>query len=161
MEPTLYTNNVLIVERITQVHGKLARGDIVVAKNPTDPKTKICKRVVGMPGDQIILKPRINWNPFKESIKDSRSTVVENGVFKHYRDVDDFNDDGRTVSNRDLAQRTFNSANITVPRGHVWLEGDNYQASADSRIYGPVPLGLVSSRVVCRLWPLHEAKCFI
>lgn len=32
-----------------------------------------------------------------------------------------------------------------VPRGHVWLEGDNKMCSLDSRNYGPVPAGLITS----------------
>uniref|UniRef100_A0A182NRX7 Mitochondrial inner membrane protease subunit n=1 Tax=Anopheles dirus TaxID=7168 RepID=A0A182NRX7_9DIPT len=50
---------------------------------------------------------------------------------------------------------------VTVPRGHLWIEGDNVQNSSDSRNYGPVPIGLVKSRAVCRLWPLSEFKLFI
>jgi hypothetical protein len=29
---------------------------------------------------------------------------------------------------------------VLIPRGHVWLEGDNKAASHDSRHYGPVPV---------------------
>ena len=36
---------------------------------------------------------------------------------------------------------------LQVPRGHVWLEGDNLDNSSDSRTYGPVPYGLIRSRV--------------
>ncbi|XP_049277706.1 mitochondrial inner membrane protease subunit 1 [Anopheles funestus] len=50
---------------------------------------------------------------------------------------------------------------VTVPRGHLWIEGDNVQNSSDSRNYGPVPIGLVKSRAVCRLWPLSEFKLFV
>ncbi|XP_049532353.1 mitochondrial inner membrane protease subunit 1 [Anopheles darlingi] len=50
---------------------------------------------------------------------------------------------------------------VTVPRGHLWIEGDNVQNSSDSRNYGPVPIGLVKSRAICRLWPLSEFKFFI
>mmetsp|Transcript_16577 Transcript_16577/g.40753 ORF Transcript_16577/g.40753 Transcript_16577/m.40753 type:complete len:239 (-) Transcript_16577:166-882(-) len=44
-----------------------------------------------------------------------------------------------------------------VPAGHLWLEGDNRRNSMDSRNYGPVPFALVQSRVLCKLWPLHQA----
>jgi mitochondrial inner membrane protease subunit 1 len=47
---------------------------------------------------------------------------------------------------------------ITVPRGHAWLEGDNPEHSTDSREYGPVPLALVRGRIVCRFWPLTQAS---
>lgn len=40
-----------------------------------------------------------------------------------------------------------------IPRGHVWLEGDNPENSMDSRNYGPVPAALVQGRVVGRVWP--------
>lgn len=40
---------------------------------------------------------------------------------------------------------------ITVPRGYVWLAGDNASNSTDSRDYGPVPLGLVKGKIVARV----------
>jgi len=43
---------------------------------------------------------------------------------------------------------------ITVPKGHVWIQGDNLLHSFDSRTYGPVPLALVRGRVICQVWPL-------
>ncbi|KIW03510.1 uncharacterized protein PV09_05276 [Verruconis gallopava] len=42
---------------------------------------------------------------------------------------------------------------IKVPRGHCWLAGDNAGFSRDSRIFGAVPLGLVTGKVVWRLFP--------
>uniref|UniRef100_A0A8C7R6E7 Mitochondrial inner membrane protease subunit n=2 Tax=Oncorhynchus mykiss TaxID=8022 RepID=A0A8C7R6E7_ONCMY len=43
-----------------------------------------------------------------------------------------------------------------VPKGHVWLEGDNLRNSTDSRSYGPVPYALIRGRVCLKLWPLHH-----
>ncbi|KAJ0396785.1 hypothetical protein P43SY_007681 [Pythium insidiosum] len=43
-----------------------------------------------------------------------------------------------------------------IPRGHVWLEGDNKHDSHDSRYYGPVPYALLQGRVVMRIWPLNK-----
>ncbi|XP_033105820.1 mitochondrial inner membrane protease subunit 1-like [Anneissia japonica] len=40
-----------------------------------------------------------------------------------------------------------------VPKGHVWVEGDNQTNSKDSKDLGPIPVGLLRSRVVCRIWP--------
>ncbi|CAI5744731.1 unnamed protein product [Peronospora destructor] len=45
-----------------------------------------------------------------------------------------------------------------VPKGHVWLEGDNKHDSHDSRYYGPVPCALVQGRVVMRIWPINQLK---
>ncbi|XP_031557185.1 mitochondrial inner membrane protease subunit 1-like [Actinia tenebrosa] len=45
---------------------------------------------------------------------------------------------------------------IKVPKGHLWLLGDNAEDSTDSRDYGSVPYGLVKGRVCFKLWPLSE-----
>lgn len=100
------SNNILFTEHITPRFQRLRRGDIIIAKNPSNPKQNICKRIKALPGDHVKF-------PFPK-----RSQIV--------------------------------------PRGHVWLEGDNSSNSADSRLYGPVPEGLIKSRVVCRVWPLDK-----
>uniref|UniRef100_A0A3Q4BLC7 Mitochondrial inner membrane protease subunit n=1 Tax=Mola mola TaxID=94237 RepID=A0A3Q4BLC7_MOLML len=38
-----------------------------------------------------------------------------------------------------------------VPKGHVWLEGDNLRNSSDSRSYGPVPYALIRGRVCLKV----------
>ena len=80
--------------------------------------------------------------------------------------------EGDTVTSSPVAARinsTFYSgagagaasgAGVTIPPGHVWLEGDNAQDSTDSRMYGPVPTALVRGRVVARVWPLSTFKLF-
>ncbi|KAI9204019.1 peptidase S24/S26A/S26B/S26C [Polychytrium aggregatum] len=45
---------------------------------------------------------------------------------------------------------------IQVPQGHVWLQGDNFTNSTDSRCYGPVPMGLLTGKVLCKVWPNFE-----
>ncbi|GAA5922487.1 endopeptidase catalytic subunit [Sporobolomyces koalae] len=42
---------------------------------------------------------------------------------------------------------------LRVPAGHCWIEGDEPYHSRDSNSFGPVPLGLVTSRVDWILWP--------
>lgn len=43
-----------------------------------------------------------------------------------------------------------------IPKGHVWLLGDNPNYSKDSRDYGPVPYGLIRGRA-CFKVRLHVA----
>ncbi|XP_024542968.1 mitochondrial inner membrane protease subunit 1 isoform X1 [Selaginella moellendorffii] len=45
------------------------------------------------------------------------------------------------------------SAKVKIPKGHVWLQGDNFHKSRDSREYGPVPSALLQGRVFYRIWP--------
>ncbi|KAJ1276434.1 hypothetical protein BS78_05G214000 [Paspalum vaginatum] len=45
------------------------------------------------------------------------------------------------------------SKTVTVPQGHVWVQGDNIYASRDSRLFGAVPYGLITGKVCCRVWP--------
>ncbi|KAL0129799.1 hypothetical protein PUN28_001804 [Cardiocondyla obscurior] len=108
MEPTLYTNDVLLLERISIRLQRFEKGDIVVSKCPNNPKENICKRIVGLPGDKI----------------------------------------------------TDNFTVTTVPYGHVWLEGDNRNNSTDSRVFGPIPQGLLQGRALCKILPLRDITMF-
>ena len=66
---------------------------------------------------------------------------------------------------------------VVIPRGHVWMSGDNAEISRDSRDYGPVSLALVKGKLVARvccywvlrlsymlkglqIWPLKDAGWF-
>lgn len=55
MLPTLEPENILLTDRISPRLKKLERGDIIIAKSMTNPKQYVCKRIVGIPGDTIIL----------------------------------------------------------------------------------------------------------
>jgi inner membrane protease subunit 1 len=40
---------------------------------------------------------------------------------------------------------------VIVPKGHVWLMGDNAAMSRDSRLYGPVSTALIQGKLVARV----------
>ncbi|KAG0295412.1 hypothetical protein BGZ96_011785 [Linnemannia gamsii] len=50
----------------------------------------------------------------------------------------------------------YPETHVRVPRGHCWVEGDELFHSKDSNHYGPVPLGLVRSKVEYVLYPLNR-----
>jgi inner membrane protease subunit 1 len=45
---------------------------------------------------------------------------------------------------------------LKIPRGHVWLQGDNLASSNDSRNYGAVPEATLNGRVIARVCCLVE-----
>ncbi|KAK1648215.1 hypothetical protein QYE76_066020 [Lolium multiflorum] len=46
------------------------------------------------------------------------------------------------------------SKTVVVPKGHIWVQGDNIHNSTDSRQFGPLPYGLVNGKICCRILPL-------
>ncbi|KAH7883768.1 LexA/Signal peptidase [Phlebopus sp. FC_14] len=49
---------------------------------------------------------------------------------------------------------------VVVPKGHVWIAGDNLALSTDSRDYGPVAMALIRGRIVARIFPFSRFKLF-
>jgi len=43
-----------------------------------------------------------------------------------------------------------------IPKGHCWVEGDNWDNSVDSNKYGPLPTGLVFGVATHVIWPPYK-----
>lgn len=155
MEPTLYSDNILVTERISSRLNSISRGDIIIAKNPSNPQQFVCKRVIGLPGDKIITQSAAAAliNPFASSSPAFDTTVAELKDVENMAAPAPADDEPASMT-----QKMFRSRTVVVPRGHVWLEGDNAANSSDSRHYGPVPQGLIKSRAFCRLWPPSQIR---
>ncbi|XP_028917392.1 mitochondrial inner membrane protease subunit 1 isoform X2 [Ornithorhynchus anatinus] len=54
MEPTIQSSDIVFTECLSRHFYGIQRGDIIIAKSPSDPKSNICKRVVGLEGDKIL-----------------------------------------------------------------------------------------------------------
>ncbi|KAL1407122.1 hypothetical protein Q8F55_006536 [Vanrija albida] len=97
-------------------------GELVVATNPNDFRGTVCKRVIGLPGDIVEYDPRrgdVTWS---------------NGSLVPQLEADKRKEKGLTF--------------VKVPKGHVWLSGDNLSNSTDSRDYGPMPIAMVRGKVL-------------
>jgi len=57
-----------------------------------------------------------------------------------------------------LEREYIHSHHCRVPAGHAWLLSDDSALGTDSRDYGPVPLGLVHSRVVSAPLDIQKLK---
>lgn len=127
MEPTLRDTDRILRNKHA---GTARRGDIVVIDVGTSAKTDdVVKRVVAVGGDYIEVRDDIPW---------------VNGVPEERTDV--IVDPSQGV---DIAQRI-------VPKGTVFVMGDNRPVSLDSRFVGFVPVSDIRGKVVFILLPLSD-----
>ncbi|KAJ1559000.1 hypothetical protein HK096_001970 [Nowakowskiella sp. JEL0078] len=62
------------------------------------------------------------------------------------------------VNPEKLSKSNDNEAEyLVIPEGHMWALGDNLENSTDSRMYGPVPMGLIRGRVRFKVFPFFKA----
>uniref|UniRef100_A0A2I3T836 Mitochondrial inner membrane protease subunit n=1 Tax=Pan troglodytes TaxID=9598 RepID=A0A2I3T836_PANTR len=54
MEPTIQNSDTVFAENLSRHFYSIQRGDIVIAKSPSDPTSNLCKRVTGLEGDKIL-----------------------------------------------------------------------------------------------------------
>ena len=48
-------------------------------------------------------------------------------------------------------ERAPSDEHVVVPKGHVWVMGDNASWSFDSRDYGPLSVSLIQGRIIARV----------
>jgi len=120
------------------------RGDLVIARNPRDPLVIVCKRVIGLEGDVVEVEVRRGGGRKWKEDDNREEEVLEEGQDDIVRSMD-------TMIQKRKGEGRF----IKVPKGHVWLTGDNMSNSTDSRTYGPVPYALIKGKVFMRV-----SQCF-
>lgn len=116
-------------EALSDIRGGLQRGDVVTFWKPHNPEQIGIKRIVALEGDTVYPK---------------RGYALEEQGKRLQGGLDGLPDeDGDSV-----AWGREDKGKVVVPFGHVWVEGDNWRRSFDSRDFGPVSKGLVEGRAV-------------
>ncbi|HEX2739555.1 MAG TPA: signal peptidase I [Rubrobacter sp.] len=126
MIPTLEIGDRVLVNKFIYRFTEPTRGDIVVFESVDNPEEDLIKRVVGLPGDRIAVRNGrlfVNGEPQKEP-----------------------------YTNKRLPDRSF-FAQVTVPKDHIFVMGDNRANSADSRVFGPLPEENIEGEAFVRFWP--------
>ncbi len=170
MENTLLVGDRVLVSKLSPGVLDLSRGDIVVFKDPggwlsaeqiepdrgqgvgatvrrtlsfvgllpQDSGEHLIKRVVGVGGDRVVCC-------------DKNQRVTVNGT-----PIDE------TPYLAPGARPSAKPFDVTVPRGYLWVMGDNRPVSADSRAHGDlnkgmVPVGDVVGKAFVVVWPFDRA----
>ncbi|MDO4794062.1 MAG: signal peptidase I, partial [Filifactor alocis] len=136
MYPTLQPNDYLIMNRVAYKNKPIEYLDVIVFEsdillNESDPESKkdLVKRVIGLPGDHILIK--------------------DGDVYRNDEKLEEpYIKDG--VTDRDIE--------ADVPEGHVFVMGDNRLNSSDSRDedVGMVDEKVIIGKVIIRLFPFNK-----
>ena len=173
MIPTLQIGDYVIVEKwaygarlpFTQSAQALwsspKRGDIVVLLAPPgNPRSDdLIKRVVGIAGDTVEIRDGalvVNGQPVPRERVAGRCTYWDRAEGGPWRQEDclDFVETLDTHVFHNYCKVTGPCDDVSaqkVPPGHVWLAGDHRDRSADSRVFGPVPVGRIKGRAFVAL----------
>ncbi len=138
MEPNFYDHEYLIIDEISYRFAQPERGDIVVFRYPNDPRQFFIKRVIGLPGERV---------------------VITGGQVRIYGPGQT---EGKLLDETSYlgSTRTSGDKDVQLANDEYFLMGDNRTASLDSRIFGPVPRSFIVGRVWLRGWPPEKLKVF-
>jgi signal peptidase I len=151
LEPTILPGDMLVVSqfsyglRLPVIHKKIInigepkRGDIVVFRNPENPKMDLVKRVIGVPGDHIQYRDKVLYINGQQAEQQFIASTVDHEIeqpviekqenllgIKHNIFIWPIGGDNR-------------SYDVTVPDGNYFMMGDNRDDSGDSRYWGFAP----------------------
>ena len=150
MVPTLHDTDYLIISKLGYTEKLIertfgqdqkyipSRGQIIVFRFPKDTTRVFVKRVVGLPGDRIVVK--------------NGSVTIYNAAHPN-----GFNPDAN-YEPKDAS--TLIDTDEVVQTGNVFVMGDNRtpNGSYDSREWGELPSSYIIGNAVLRLLPLDQVK---
>ena len=128
MEPTLYTGEVVFVEKVSYKFHDPARFDVIICDYPGHDDSLV-KRVIGIAGDTVeVREGKLYLN----------GELIEEPYFQ------------------DIMYSDFGP--YTVEEGTVFVMGDNRNDSLDSRDarIGPIDIDTITGRGVAVIWPFNK-----
>lgn len=140
MEPNFHENEYILTDKFSYRLGEPQRGDVVVFKYPKDESIDYIKRIIGLPGEEVLIKNNTITifnaeHPEGFSLDESylpQSTSTSGGPI--------FPENQKTV----------------IPYDSYFVMGDNRSRSSDSRIWGTVPEKDLIGKVIFRYWPVTK-----
>ena len=143
METTMYSNDRVLVNKMSYRLHDVHRGDVVVFDRITTNGASVAhddliKRVIGLSGERIEVKNCVVY-------------INDKALAEPYLPEQD-------TSQTDPAQkcRVVNMRRITIPAHHVFVMGDNRPESFDSRSFGSISESLIVGRAFAIVWPLSR-----
>ncbi|MDD3726428.1 MAG: signal peptidase I [Candidatus Ratteibacteria bacterium] len=130
MVPTLKVGDRLLSNDVIYKIRPPKRGEVVIFKYPEDPKRDFVKRMIGLPGEKVMIKDGMIFINGK--------VVEEESISRRYYYSEGFYGNGEEVE---------------VPPDSYYVLGDNSINSRDSRYWGFVPKKNLVGKALFTYWP--------
>lgn len=136
MSPNFETGHYLIVDQLSYNFQNPQRGEVIVFRYPKNPKKFFIKRIIGLPGETVILN--------------EHEIIIKNKE----------NPDGFKMEEIYLGFHSNENLKITLAEEEYYVMGDNRPASSDSRAWGVLQKELIIGRAFIRLFPFNQIELF-
>jgi len=133
MEPTLKIGDHFIARLDCYTHDQPRQSDIVIFRYPGDSSKDFVKRIIALEGQELEIR---NRRVFIDGRKMEEPWVVYS----------------RTATLPASSSPRDNLGPIVVPKGHVFVMGDNRDFSHDSRFFGPVDIREITGKALYIYW---------
>ena len=142
MDPTFKTGDYLIVDKISGTAENPRRNSVVVfnATNAGQPHTNFIKRIIGLPGETVVMKDGVITIINSEN---PEGFVIDQSYVTH------------TCANTQ-APNCIDGFQKTLAGNEYFVMGDNRAESHDSRYWGPLKKQYIVGRPVVRLFGIHK-----
>ncbi|MCD9023335.1 signal peptidase I [Cohnella silvisoli] len=144
MQPNFWNRERIIVNKIIYDIRQPKRGEVIVFHVPEE-KRDFIKRVIGVPGDSVKVEGDtvyINGKPYAENyLKEAYETAHAQGALYNRAD-------GNFPNNQ--------FPDGVVPKGMLFVMGDNRANSEDSRMIGYIPMDRIVGRADLVFWPIKD-----
>lgn len=142
MEPTIYNNDRLLVDKLTPRFIDYKRGDIIILHPPGNDSIDYVKRIIALPTDTVKI---LNCKVYV-------STASERFILEEpYLNPKTCTADGSKIKE---------GRSIRLEPGQYLVLGDNRSKSYDSRFFGVISKDRIVGRVAIRFWPPKMAQTF-
>ena len=132
MDPTFATGDYLIVDKLSYELGTPKRNSVIVFRYPNDPSKSFIKRIIGLPGETVVMK--------------------DNAV----RIINAENPEGFIIDQSYVTHTSPASFEKKLAGDEYFVMGDNRAESFDSRFWGPLPKKYILGKPIVRLWPISQ-----
>ena len=139
MEPNFSDFEYLIINEISYRFNEPQRGEVIVFRYPHDPSQFFIKRVIGLPGEQVVIR---DGQVYIKSSTSQELVVLDESAYLS------------------ATTKTGGQIDVTLGPDEYYLLGDNRAASLDSRAFGPVSRQSIIGKTLLQGWPIDKVGLF-